>query len=541
MPDSIHLVNSPIFTHVKEQTVDHMAGLHETDKGECCLFAPIAVINKAYKKGIYAKTPGHAFEDENDYEYFRLFRHEYFHLFSLLGTSLGFLHHILWRRIDALSKQIFDHLKKADITIKQKPNFFQSKTFMELSKFNEFDDDAFNLLTAYNIRTLFYHAGYDFELKDYIPDIVNYIHTWPEYKQLSIKKDVDAMVQVLKESERVGPDCLGEVEGNLPPDQYGYDHKTENFFVSTKDILESYARINELIELIAFSYNIFKPFDEKKTFDTYLNEILHSPFNSGIDTVANAKKYSDKFFSNAMKGEYGNALFFFISYIWPDNNPDLLDCLHTAAFITELSLMTSFHSALLSDSSFVYSHFLVPHRFGQLCYIFERSELSFNKLCSIFDNNSIITAMDAICEKIGWVKYSECLNKLLECTDSDIMSTDFHRPAAQKVIKFKLEESVFPACMTMLIPGTVFFSDTWINYPLYDKEKNREKSNLYDIYMRQSYVRSIFNDSFFFHSNYKDFSKLLDRSGLWCDVSLEEKIRQFLKLHKLDSIIDIPV
>jgi len=117
--------------HLKDQTNSYLSGLSETEKGSCCDFAPVIFLNFDIDKEIFVEAMMKSFiaplKDQTDQ--YRVYRHELFHCYSLVGSSLGYLYHFLYHIKTAIAGEVLDQLKDFEKPGKLKPNFLESGNY----------------------------------------------------------------------------------------------------------------------------------------------------------------------------------------------------------------------------------------------------------------------------------------------------------------------------------------------------------------------------------------------------------------------------
>jgi hypothetical protein len=148
----------------------------------------------------------------------------------------------------------------------------------------------------------------------------------------------------------------------------------------------------------------------------------------------------DKIFQVDCTGIYGvtNSLLFSVlgSYM----KFGTIEYIHTCFAIYELSLMSRLYPDLLiRQDKLSYKELFVPHRFGTVLFHLADRKKSIYDYCSSKAN--IGNGLDAICDELNWMRYSDCLQHLFNDVD---FFDEYLNSMVKNIIAEKLKGQIYP-------------------------------------------------------------------------------------------------
>jgi len=375
----------PFYKNIRNQSNKYINGLLDENKGSCWDFLPIIFVNGYLQVNPWIRLIGEVGEID-DYSIEEIKRHEFFHYYSLVGSPLGSLYHLLFCIKKAVFKDLIELLSISNFKNRLKPPFF-----LLTSNITVKDKFRYELLTTilrllYTTKSLFVACGVT-PLNDYALSLLTLVDFFDGHGFFDLTNDQKLELRrALSFRDNIPPDMVGYSSNSYPSNAPEYHPSSGFLLISVRDILEAYARTCEFIELERVAEKdkrygfVIKEFAEKS---------LHDEYTAALNILNLVLK------PNTKKMPF--------AHFFP-----------TSLVILEISLFSEFHPALF-PKKIPYNwtdDILIPQRFRHLCDYFAKKKISFSAK-DLKDNERMMSTIDNICDEIGWSKYSNTLEKLI--------------------------------------------------------------------------------------------------------------------------------
>ena len=499
----------PFKVYVARQSVEQISTFQSSDKGYYIPSYPLMILNFSFSdykrefKGILESGDLSRNKLKDFPLYFSTVIHEIIHCYHIAGTTVGSLYYLSsWFQSLALEEFINDVEKNPnnyEVFKKFRYGFIQSVEYLH-------DWELWQ-----NIKCLF-GAGYDSKhflptIKDFTSSIAFSLENFFAIYKHHANKDIDfhdCISEILAGLIWQADDCIDylvrptdlvDSQNVFKRRNYFLHPVTLKLFTPTRSIIEGYARLCEL-DNIALTWARCRPIEN------IFNGIGKSEY---LEIV-----------KRKTQGIYGATVAILMKLL---DHCDWEPFQKTALSIYELSLMTRFHPMLLFEGKKpALEELLVPFRFRALINYFVENKSSINDFCNPDEN--LIDGLDQVCDELGWMKYSDSLQKLLEFYRLEPWSERYEGFISRYIIQKKLNGDIFISDIYKAgTPPIIMMFDDTILYP--DKRIfTNHDGVLNKLFLKAIYnfMRDIFSRELFFRSDFtytkSNFRKyILDQDG----------------------------
>ncbi len=417
---------SPFEYYVSTQSMQKLSSICDFSKGFYYPLAPSIHLNFKFSELTNEATSLFITNNQrkssiNIPDKYNTYIHEIAHAYQFLGSSLGSVYNLCSN---------FQIISFDEFLSKNQESYGLNYNMLQESRpLSRIVDKYITKWFCYqNFRTIFegdYTSGnYTPALKDYsqtiktiADDFFNLynIHNPKRNNKIKISK---LLFQLLDSSDMYFDLFFDHIElfsayGKEYGSSYPLGPGGLGLFISTKSIIEGYARLCEIL----FSHKIILPHWQDNENSVFPKR---SEYSSSIE--------------NKLIGEYGHSFVLLYNYLKSSKDNIIL---FISIVVHELSLMTRLHPALLFEGEDPnLEEILIPMRFNRLLDLFGRKKASFEDFGGF--SVSPIEFMDRICKELGWLSYTSSLKRLIEFNSTSGLSDTYFGKLSSLILEMKI-------------------------------------------------------------------------------------------------------
>jgi hypothetical protein len=383
---------------------------------------------------------------KNSSPWFTSLLHECLHCYHLLGTTTGWAEYFFSTKQNELISTCISQFKEAVKEDIRKSN----------DHYNEIRRNCNSFTIAryiFQLRPLFgssidvnvtrnkYHIP---KVGDFFTPLTYGLHHFrhlSRFKKINFSKIIDEFSLESAKSMRQPVDFAlkGDIFSNIYKNSYNFVVRDNALYLSTKSIIEGYARLQEGY---LFGYAVMDSTTSYDTFSDLLKELSREQASNYLTEFVKRLRIGIEV---KEQGIYKDAIVILkhaLGFIL--KKKDINEYYQTCFAVFELTLMTRFtpNTVFKKDPSPLnLNELLIPYRFIAVLKYFLDNDRSISDVGNA--KSTDIDRLDIICEALGWVKYSYLLTEIEELYLNGSVGNKFVNKLGSEVIK-KKKNNLFP-------------------------------------------------------------------------------------------------